>query len=207
MFEFFWMLAVFTGKLTFGYILFLIWVIAKIFLMTQDVASRLRELRDGTGLTVADMAERTGLPKRTLDKYMLRSNPSLPGFDALIALSKGLGVSLDWLVLGKEFSAEGVELLAQMAAAKTSLQYFETLLCAHANAEREFSNGEEILGLTPEEWSFDMGARVGEAAKELAIRGITRQELLTWTVARKERGSELARDRFNRLLENETGKK
>ena len=57
--------------------------------MNNEIALRLRKLRDQSGWTVADMAERTGIPKRTLDKYMLRTGASLPGFDALCSLSKG----------------------------------------------------------------------------------------------------------------------
>lgn len=167
--------------------------------MIENVSYRLRALRDDNGLTVADMAERTGIPKRTLDKYMLRSNPSLPGFDALISLSKGLGVSLDWLVFGEEFSSEGVELLSNMAATKTALMVFETFMHAHANGKRPLVDGEELFGLTPEEWADAFGCYVGDAAKALAKRGITRKELLVWKASRKERASEMVKDRFERF--------
>ena len=83
--------------------------------MLETVSFRLRTLRDRNGWTVADMAERTGIPKRTLDKYMLRSGASLPGFEALCSLSHGLCVSLDWLVFGSEGASEGAELIAERA--------------------------------------------------------------------------------------------
>lgn len=170
--------------------------------MDSGLGSRLRALRDRRGMTVVDMAERTGIPKRTLDKYMLRTNPNLPGFDALISLSKGLGVSLDWLVFGTEFASEGSELLAAMAAERVILQYFETLLWHHHAGDRAIFDGEEILGMTPEEWAQDVGFRVGAAASELASKGITRQELLEWRNASKERGSEILRSKIARHLES-----
>ena len=167
---------------------------------TYYVAATLAEYCSaGHSFTVADMAERTGLPKRGLDKYMLRSNASLPGYDALISLSQGLGVSLDWLVLGEDFSGEGVDLLVQMAATKTALTYFETLLRYQSSVERPFSNNEEILGTTPEEWAISIGHDTGEAAKERVKRGIIRQELLTWAASSKERSGEILMDCFHRL--------
>ena len=169
-------------------------------MMTGDLAYRLRLLRDRRGWTVVDMAERTGIPKRTLDKYMLRSKANLPGFDALVALSKGLGVSLDWLVFGAEFMSKGSELLATMAATQISQQYFETLLRSDASGERPVFDGEEILGLSPEEWAADLGWRTGEKAKELAGGGITLQELLEWQTSSQERGAELLQDRLDRRL-------
>lgn len=168
--------------------------------MSQDLAWRLRSLRDRRGWTVADMAERTGIPKRTLDKYMLRSGASLPGHEALLALAKGLGISLDWLVFGTDFSSEGSDLLATVAATEVSQQYFETLLQHHEAGERPIFEGEEILGLSPEEWATDLGWRVGEKAREMAARGTTLQELLEWKAARQERQAELLQDRFDRRL-------
>ena len=167
--------------------------------MADDLASRLRALRDRQGWTVSDMAERTGIPKRTLDKYMLRSGANHPGFDALLSISKGLGVSLDWLVFGSDFVSEGSELLAAMAAEVTSQQYFELILRYHHSGERPVVDGEEILGLTPEDWASDMGSRVGAKAKELASRGITRQELLEWHTSSKERDVERLRNKIDRL--------
>lgn len=175
--------------------------------MSEDLAARLRSLRERQGWTVADMAERTEIPKRTLDKYMLRSGANLPGFDALLALSKGLGVSLDWLATGADLVGEGTELLSAMAAERVVLGYFETLLRHHSRGDRPIFVGEEILGLTPEEWAADAGVRVGEKARELASQGITRQELLEWSHASKERLGEILRDRMDRIRAEETEKK
>ncbi len=153
------------------------------------------------------MAERTGIPKRTLDKYMLRNGANLPGFEALLALSKGLGVSLDWLATGADLVGEGTELISAMAAERVALSYFETLLRYHSRGDRAIFEGEEILRLTPEEWAADVGVRVGEKARELASQGITRQELLEWNHSSRERLGEILRDRMDRIRADETDEK
>lgn len=168
--------------------------------MADDLAARLRALRERRGWTVVDMAERTGIPKRTLDKYMLRSGANLPGFDALLAMAKGLGVSLDWLAFGTDFSGDGSDLLATVAAERESLQYFETIFRYASAGNRPLVAGEELLGLTPEEWADDLALRVGERAKQLAREGVTREELLTLRAASKERTSELFHDRVARMF-------
>lgn len=168
--------------------------------MADDLASRLRSLRERRGWTVVDMAERTGIPKRTLDKYMLRSGANLPGFEALLAMAKGLGVSLDWLAFGNEFSGEGSDLLASVASELESLQYFETIMNRAREAGSSMVEGEELLGLTPEEWASDLAFRVGERAKKLATEGVTREELLLRRAASNERTNELFRDRVARKL-------
>lgn len=170
-----------------------------------DVAHRLRELRDQKHWTVADMAERTGLPKRTLDKYMLRAGASLPGFDALCALSKGLGVSLDWLVFGADSAGEGVELFAERAAHHVVKLFSETLINYHLEGRNPIVSADSILNLAPEEWAADLGFRAGEKARELVAAGTTKEDLLTWRHLCLERIQELVRDRVTSLTASATG--
>lgn len=68
---------------------------------SATVSARLRELRENRRITTQIMSDATGIPKRTLESYMLRKNAALPGLEALKRLSVGLGVSLDWLVFRK----------------------------------------------------------------------------------------------------------
>lgn len=63
-----------------------------------DVASRLRQLQAWKGLTIQEMAERCGLPKRSLENYMNLKTPQRPGVDALLAVAEGMDVSIDWIV-------------------------------------------------------------------------------------------------------------
>ena len=62
------------------------------------VAERLRDVQGRLGLTIQDIANRCGMPKRSLENYMNMKDPQRPGVDALMALADGLGVSIDWLV-------------------------------------------------------------------------------------------------------------
>lgn len=167
--------------------------------MVTDLSSRLRELRERNNWTVADMAERTGIPKRTLDKYMLRQSASLPGFDALCSLSRGLGVSLDWLIFGAEFASEGVELIADRAGHHVAMLFAETLLKYHSEGRTDLVTATQILSLSPEEWATDLGIRAGEFAAALVKQGVTKEDLLKWRTANAERARELLRDRVAAL--------
>ncbi|MDK8873930.1 helix-turn-helix transcriptional regulator [Paracoccus sp. SSJ] len=70
-----------------------------------DVAERLRVLQTKHKLTIQEMAERCGLPKRSLENYMNLKSPQRPGLDALIGIADGFDVSIDWLV-GRSDPAE-----------------------------------------------------------------------------------------------------
>lgn len=167
--------------------------------MPDDFAARLRELRDRQGWTVAEMSYRTDIPKRTLDKYLLREGSSLPGFEALLALSKGLGVSLDWLVVGSEAVSETSELVVDKCASKAALPVFDALLRYHREAIRPIFEGELILGLAPEEWAAEIGSRAGEEAKSQVVSGMTKEDLLMWRQRRTDRMIELRHDRVQRI--------
>ncbi|PIV72703.1 MAG: hypothetical protein COW55_15830 [Rhodobacteraceae bacterium CG17_big_fil_post_rev_8_21_14_2_50_65_11] len=169
-------------------------------MMIGELSLRLRDLRDRNRWTVADMSERTGIPKRSLDKYMLRSGASLPGFDALCALSKGLGVSLDWLVFGADIAGEIVELIADRAANDMVQLFAETLLRYNSEGRSGIIGENEILTASPEEWAADLGLRAGERARELMASGTTKADLLTWKQWRTERMSELLSDRLSAMI-------
>lgn len=171
--------------------------------MIENLSARLRDLRDQNGWTVADMAERTGIPKRTLDKYMLRTDASLPGFDALCALSKGLGVSLDWLVFGAEGSSKSVELISEQAAYKTVLMFAEVILREFHAKNEKFVVGERILNMTPEGWADYFSSLAGEEAHKLVLDGVSLSGLLDWERRKRERGSELFRDMVEDLYPGE----
>ncbi|MFN3970892.1 MAG: helix-turn-helix domain-containing protein [Gemmobacter sp.] len=84
-----------------------------------DVAERLRLLQARMSLTIQEMSERCGLPKRSLENYMNLKDPQRPGVDALIGIADGLGVSVDWLVgrsenpTASEFSKEDYAVFCQ----------------------------------------------------------------------------------------------
>jgi transcriptional regulator with XRE-family HTH domain len=168
--------------------------------MISDLSLRLRHLRDRNEWTVADMAEMTGVPKRTLDKYMLRSDASLPGFGALCALSKGLGVSLDWLVFGEETASDTVELLTERATHEVVLMFAEMLLKYHRNQAGAIIASNAILNLLPEEWAADLSIRAGEKVRELVKSGTSKSDLLAWKSWVGERSREMLNDKISAML-------
>tara|TARA_R110002096_G_scaffold327245_8_gene521207 strand:- start:720 stop:1271 length:552 start_codon:yes stop_codon:yes gene_type:complete len=66
--------------------------------VSVDVANRLRQLQIKHGLTLQEMADRCGLPKRSLENYMKLKDAQRPGVDALLGIANGLNVSIDWIV-------------------------------------------------------------------------------------------------------------
>ncbi|NDW44389.1 helix-turn-helix domain-containing protein [Ruegeria sp. PrR005] len=65
--------------------------------MSSDLAKRLRTLQASEGLSIQEMAERCGLSKASLANYLRLKDPQRPGFDAVVAIANGMGVSIDWL--------------------------------------------------------------------------------------------------------------
>lgn len=94
----------------------------------SSIADRLRLLKEKKGLTAQAMSEATGVSRRTLESYMRRENPPLPGLETLSQISKGLGVSLDWLILGGLSSMTREILLARVCAERAALPAIRELL-------------------------------------------------------------------------------
>jgi transcriptional regulator with XRE-family HTH domain len=72
--------------------------------MTQNAAAlaigkRIRTKMQVHNLTVARAAELCSLPKPTIEEYLY--GKSLPGAETLVALSRGLGCTTDWLLFGE----------------------------------------------------------------------------------------------------------
>lgn len=166
----------------------------------SDLASRLRELQEQTNWSVADMAERTGIPKRSFEKYLLRDGASLPGFEALCQMSKGLGVSLDWLVFGAEGASEPVALLAERATYEVVRMYIEALLRYHSEGRPLVENG-EVLGLQTVTTACDLADRAGDVVRRLLKEGVTRQGLLDWQAGLRDRSFEAMKARSERILD------
>jgi transcriptional regulator with XRE-family HTH domain len=65
---------------------------------TIDLSARLRELMDKARLTVADMADKAGVSKSAMEKYL--AGPSSPRGTAIAAICREFEVSADWLMFG-----------------------------------------------------------------------------------------------------------
>ena len=53
------------------------------------------------GMPVKELAYKTGIPKQTIDKYLLL-NGSMPPADKAVAIAGALGVSVEYLVTGRK---------------------------------------------------------------------------------------------------------
>jgi len=53
------------------------------------------------GMPVKELSHKTGIPKQTIDKYLL-SNGSMPPADKAVAIAHVLGVSVEYLVTGRK---------------------------------------------------------------------------------------------------------
>ncbi|MCR5764994.1 MAG: helix-turn-helix domain-containing protein [Treponema sp.] len=64
----------------------------------------LKEEMEYQGLTTKELAEKSGVGKRTLDHYLM-VNPQEPGVYNAQKIAKALKVSVEYLVTGKEYKS------------------------------------------------------------------------------------------------------
>jgi len=68
----------------------------------SDFSKRLRSEIDYIGLNQKEFAAKAGIKKRALDAY-LRAQQSMPPADTAVKIASVLGVSVEYLVTGKEY--------------------------------------------------------------------------------------------------------
>ena len=67
-----------------------------------EFSKRLRSEIEYIGLNQKEFAAKTGIKKRTLDTY-LRAKQSMPPADTAVKIAAALGLSVEYLVTGKEY--------------------------------------------------------------------------------------------------------
>jgi len=77
--------------------------------MKTDFKANLRAELDYLGLTVKELSEKTGIAKGTLDCY-LGVRASMPPADIAIKIANALGVTVEYLVTGKELKKQDKQL-------------------------------------------------------------------------------------------------
>ena len=70
----------------------------------MEFRERLRDEMDYQGISAKDLADMTGIIKRTIDNY-LKSNPQEPGVYNAQKIAKALKVSVEYLVTGREYKS------------------------------------------------------------------------------------------------------
>jgi transcriptional regulator with XRE-family HTH domain len=86
--------------------------------VTPAFVNRLEQLRDGNRWSIAEMARRADLPKRSMENYFKGHKP---GLDALVSMARGFGVTVDFLVGHSPPSGAQVETIVYEAAYPTIL--------------------------------------------------------------------------------------
>jgi len=62
---------------------------------------RLKEELEYKGMLVKELSYATGIPKPTLDNYLLTKNGTIPAADKAVAIAHTLGVTVEYLVTGR----------------------------------------------------------------------------------------------------------
>lgn len=131
---------------------------------SEGFRMRLQTLLDRYGISKAEMARRSGLPPRTVENYF---KGHTPGVEALISLSRGLGIDLDWLV-GEADAAKSFNTDMVGEASWVVIKRFMDELIDHAaNGETPVENG-RILGKEPGQIAATIEARL--VAEYLELR-------------------------------------
>jgi transcriptional regulator with XRE-family HTH domain len=63
--------------------------------------SNLREILDFTGMEQKELAAKTGLSPKTIENYV-KKDSSIPSADKAVLIAQALGVTVEYLVTGKE---------------------------------------------------------------------------------------------------------
>ena len=61
----------------------------------------LKEELEYRGMLVKELAHATGIPKKTIDNYLL-TNGAMPSADNAVVIARTLGVTVEYLVTGRE---------------------------------------------------------------------------------------------------------
>lgn len=134
----------------------------------SSISDRLRLLKEKKGLTAQAMSDATGVSRRTLESYMRRENPPLPGLETLGQISKGLGVSLDWLVFGGLSSMTREILIARVCAERAALPIIRDLLG---------KSRDQMEQIVPEAIAVEVGTEAARNAVLLAEELVTSGQL------------------------------
>jgi len=78
------------------------------------------------GMLVKELAHKTGIPKQTIDKYLL-SNGSIPPADKAVAIARALGVSVEYLVTGRKSKNEKMQYKILSPEMRSIAEYVEPL--------------------------------------------------------------------------------
>jgi len=118
---------------------------------SEGFRQRLDLIKEERGISKAEMARLCGLPPRTLENYFKGHKP---GIDALMALSRGLDVSVGWLLGDEDWHRTDHADIVSQAVWQAAREY----LC---DMVRDTSSGKPVI---------DQGKIYGSEPEAFAMR-------------------------------------
>jgi transcriptional regulator with XRE-family HTH domain len=115
---------------------------------------RLEQLRDANQWSIAEMARRADLPKRSMENYFKGHKP---GLDALVSMARGFAVPVDFLVGHTSPTGAQIEKIVYEAALPTILSVVRTIGLYVAEGRQVFKD--ETVFSVPVERYADEEAR------------------------------------------------
>ncbi len=131
---------------------------------------RLREIQRRREWTVQDMADRAGMPKRSLENYMRVSDPQLPGIEAASKMAVAFGVSLDWLLLSEGTFSDRTRMSVWAVTRAACLPVFQRII-EDGQSGAKVVTSETILGFTPVKLSEKIADTAADTAANIADMG------------------------------------
>ena len=77
-------------------------------LFTMGFKENLKEQLSFSGMYVKELAALSGIKKQTIDSY-LNVNSCMPSADAAVAIAQALGVTVEYLVTGKDLKQDTIQ--------------------------------------------------------------------------------------------------
>lgn len=134
----------------------------------EEFVARLKELAaecDPRRATMAALAERVGLPARTVSDYARGVEPTRP---ALIKIASAMGVSLEWLVAGRgEKEAPPLEHRRLAYAYAAAAERIRAALREEGKASNDAAWAAEIMKAYIENWKATSGRERNTRAQHL----------------------------------------
>jgi transcriptional regulator with XRE-family HTH domain len=115
----------------------------------SEFSQRLRSEIEYLGLNQKEFAAKAGIKKRALDTY-LRAQQSMPPADTAVKIACALGVSVEYLVTGKEYRQPAIisnylqfrDILDDLAVLPDEiLKIVKAMIKTAANSERKKNSG------------------------------------------------------------------
>lgn len=122
------------------------------------LVQRLHILAVQRGLTIKEMAQKSSVPKSSLEGYMRLKDAKRPGIDALVSIADAMGVSIDWLVgrsEGREVG-EGERRRIALGMFQLVLEMLRDIDRAQASDTDPVVKDGKVGGRTIEDYTFMM---------------------------------------------------